>query len=41
MKLDDIGFDELVKKMKERKVRDRKERLKAERAARRLASKSS
>lgn len=38
MKLADIGFDELVKKMKERKVRDRKERLKAERAARRLAS---
>ena len=40
MKLADIGFDELVKKMKERKVRDRKERLKAERAARRLASKN-
>ena len=40
MKLADIGFDELVKKMKGRKVRDRKDRLKAERAARRLASKT-
>jgi len=33
MKLDDIGFDELVKKMKERKIRDKKERQRAERAA--------
>ena len=32
MKLMDIGFDELVKKMKERKVRDRKERQRRERA---------
>lgn len=36
MKLDDIGFDDLVKRMKERKVRDRKERMKAERAANRV-----
>jgi Superfamily II DNA and RNA helicases len=35
MKLDDIGFDELVKKMKERKIRDKKERQRAERAAKR------
>lgn len=33
MKLADIGFDELVKKMKERKIRDKKERQRAERAA--------
>jgi len=33
MKLADIGFDELVKKMKERKIRDKKLRQKAERAA--------
>jgi ATP-dependent RNA helicase DDX49/DBP8 len=33
MKLDDIGFDELVKKMKERKIRDKKERQRAERLA--------
>jgi ATP-dependent RNA helicase DDX49/DBP8 len=32
MKLMDIGFDELVKKFKERKVRDRKERLRIEKA---------
>lgn len=34
MKLMDIGFDELVKKFKERKVRDRKERQRIERALR-------
>jgi ATP-dependent RNA helicase DDX49/DBP8 len=33
MKLADIGFDELVKKMKERKIRDKKDRQRAERAA--------
>jgi ATP-dependent RNA helicase DDX49/DBP8 len=33
MKLSDYGFDELVKKMKERKIRDKKMRQKAERAA--------
>lgn len=33
MQLSDIGFDELVQKMKQRKARDRKERLKAERSA--------
>lgn len=32
MKLSDIGFDELVKKSKERKVRDRKERRRIEKA---------
>jgi ATP-dependent RNA helicase DDX49/DBP8 len=31
MKLMDIGFDELVQKMKERKGRDRKERQRMER----------
>lgn len=36
MKLMDIGFDELVKKMKERKARDRKERQRTERALRKL-----
>ena len=40
MKLDDIGFDELVKKMKERKIRDRKERERASRAARKTLKKS-
>ena len=39
MKLNDIGFDELVKKMKERKVRDRKERARAEKAARKVLKK--
>mmetsp|Transcript_2209 Transcript_2209/g.5896 ORF Transcript_2209/g.5896 Transcript_2209/m.5896 type:complete len:678 (+) Transcript_2209:210-2243(+) len=34
-KLMDIGFDELVKKFKERKVRDRKERQRIERSLRR------
>jgi ATP-dependent RNA helicase DDX49/DBP8 len=32
MKLMEIGFDELVKKFKERKARDRKERERIERA---------
>lgn len=40
MKLADIGFDDLVKKMKERKIRDRKLRQKAERAASRVYKKS-
>ncbi len=40
MKLSDIGFDELVKKMKERKIRDKKLRQNAERAARRVYKKS-
>jgi ATP-dependent RNA helicase DDX49/DBP8 len=40
MKLDDIGFDELVKKMKERKIRDRKERERASRAARKTLKKA-
>jgi ATP-dependent RNA helicase DDX49/DBP8 len=35
MKLMDIGFDELVKKFKERKIRDRKERERIARALRR------
>jgi ATP-dependent RNA helicase DDX49/DBP8 len=37
MKLMDIGFDDLVKKFKERKVRDRKERKRIERALKRSA----
>lgn len=37
MKLMDIGFDELVKKMKARKARDRKEREGTERALKKLA----
>jgi ATP-dependent RNA helicase DDX49/DBP8 len=37
MKLMDIGFDELVKKMKVRKARDRKERERTERALKKLA----
>mmetsp|Transcript_7094 Transcript_7094/g.14842 ORF Transcript_7094/g.14842 Transcript_7094/m.14842 type:complete len:602 (+) Transcript_7094:164-1969(+) len=37
MKLSDIGFDDLVKRHKERKARDRRERIKAERAARKAA----
>jgi ATP-dependent RNA helicase DDX49/DBP8 len=35
MKLADIGFDDLVQKFKERKVRDRKDRARIERALRR------
>lgn len=35
IKLADIGFDELVQKFKERKVRDRKERARIDRALRR------
>jgi ATP-dependent RNA helicase DDX49/DBP8 len=35
MKLMDIGFDDLVKKMKDRKARDRKERERIERALQR------
>lgn len=38
MKLMEIGFDDLVKKFKERKVRDRKERKRIERALKRSAS---
>jgi len=38
MKLMDIGFDDLVKKMKARKARDRKERARTERALKKLAS---
>jgi ATP-dependent RNA helicase DDX49/DBP8 len=41
MKLADIGFDELVKKFKERKLRDKKMRQRAERAASRQVSKKS
>ena len=37
MKLMDIGFDELLKKFKERKVRDRKERQRIEKALRKAA----
>ena len=36
MKLADIGFDELVKKMKEHKIRDKKMRQRAERAAKKI-----
>lgn len=39
MQLMDIGFDELVKKFKERKVRDRKERQRIDRALRKQAKK--
>lgn len=39
MKLMDIGFDELVKKMKARKARDRKDRARTERALKKLAAK--
>lgn len=39
MKLMDIGFDELVKKFKERKARDRKERQRIERSLRKQAKK--
>jgi ATP-dependent RNA helicase DDX49/DBP8 len=38
MKLMDIGFDDLVKKMKARKARDRKERQRTERALKKLCS---
>lgn len=38
MKLMDIGFDELVKKFKERKVRDRKERKRLEKALKKSAA---
>ncbi|CAJ1954571.1 unnamed protein product [Cylindrotheca closterium] len=38
MKLMDIGFDELVKKFKERKVRDRKERKRLEKSLRKSAA---
>ena len=38
MKLLDIGFDDLVKKMKERNARDRKERERIERALQRGSS---
>ena len=41
MKLMDIGFDELVKKHRDRKKRDRRIREKAERRARKTAAKSS
>ena len=41
MKLMDIGFDELVKKFKERKVRDRKERKRIEKALKRQQRKQS
>uniref|UniRef100_A0A7S4AEU3 RNA helicase n=1 Tax=Pseudo-nitzschia australis TaxID=44445 RepID=A0A7S4AEU3_9STRA len=40
MKLMDIGFDELVKKFKERKARDRKERQRIERSLRKQAKKA-
>jgi superfamily II DNA/RNA helicase len=39
MKLMDIGFDELLKKFKERKVRDRKERQRIEKALRKQTRK--
>lgn len=39
MKLMDIGFDDLVKKMKARKARDRKDRERTERALKKLAKK--
>ena len=38
MKLMDIGFDDLVKKFKERKVRDRKERKRIEKALKRSST---
>lgn len=41
MKLSDYGFDELVKKMKERKMRDNKIRQRAEQAARNVIKKRS
>ncbi len=40
MKLMDIGFDELVKKFKERKARDRKERQRIERSLRKQAKRA-
>ena len=39
MKLMDIGFDELVKKHRERKRRDRRLRMKAEKRARHVLQK--
>lgn len=39
MKLMEIGFDDLVKKMKARKARDRKDRARTERALKKLAKK--
>jgi ATP-dependent RNA helicase DDX49/DBP8 len=41
MQLMDIGFDELVKKFKERKVRDRKDRMRIARALKKSADKDS
>ncbi|CAB9499938.1 dependent RNA helicase [Seminavis robusta] len=38
MKLNDIGFDDLVQKFKERKVRDRKDRARIERALKRQSA---
>lgn len=40
MKLADIGFDDLVKKMKERKIRDKKDRQRAEKAAKKVLKKT-
>jgi ATP-dependent RNA helicase DDX49/DBP8 len=40
MKLMEIGFDDLVKKFKERKVRDRKDRQRIERSLKKSASKA-
>jgi ATP-dependent RNA helicase DDX49/DBP8 len=40
MKLMDIGFDDLVKKFKERKVRDRKDRTRIQRALKKSAAKA-
>jgi len=40
MKLSDIGFDDLVKRHKERKARDRRERIRAEKAARKAAKRA-
>lgn len=39
MKLQDIGFDDLVHKFRERKVRDRKERQRIQKALKRQAKK--
>jgi ATP-dependent RNA helicase DDX49/DBP8 len=40
IKLADIGFDDLVKKMKERKIRDKKDRQRAEKAAKKVLKKT-
>ena len=40
VKLSDIGFDDLVKRHKERKARDRRERIRAEKAARKAAKRA-